>query len=390
MTTAPSTLDPDTLGSLSPEAFKVAFEEWLAAHLDELRAVEPDESLSVEEATAVPRTFQNILYDAGWLRAGWSPEFGGTGGSAELRAQVYDSLARAGLDWPETLPTLEVLLPCFMRFAPELAREFAPRFLRGDELWCQGFSETEAGSDMAAMRTKATETEGGWIVTGHKVWNSYASVSQRCVLLARTGTTEDRHRGISMFFVDMDSPGLEARPITTMTGRNELSEIFFDNVFVPRDRLIGEVNQGWAQAMFLLQWERGMYAWMRQAWIHDRLDTLCEIASDDALDRELGSAYLAAASLRLVARRTLRRLARGENPGPEISVDKLLLSAAEQAALDAARKVLRGRFETSDDADMRRWIGDYFYTRSASIYGGAAEVQRDIVAQRVLELPRGR
>lgn len=383
-------VDAAALGSLPPNEFQAAFEAWLDAHREELLAVEPDESLSVEEATAPPRAFQRMLFDAGWLRAGWAPEFGGSGGSAELRAQVYDSLARAGYDLPETLPTLEVLLPCFMRYAPELAREFAPAFLSGDELWCQGFSETEAGSDLASMRTRAVETEGGWLINGHKVWNSYASVSQRCVLLARTGTTEDRHRGISMFFLDMDSPGLEARPITTMTGRNELSEIFFDNVFVPRERLIGQVNQGWTQAMFLLQWERGMYAWMRQAWIHDRLDALRVAVEGSRFERDYGNAYLAAASLRLVARRTLRRLARGENPGPEISVDKLLLSGGEQVTLDLARRVLRGAFETADDAKTRRWVGDYFYTRSSSIYGGAAEVQRDIVAQRVLELPRGR
>ena len=240
------------------------------------------------------------------------------------------------------------------------------------------------------MRTRAVETDGGWLITGHKVWNSYASVSQRCVLLARTGTSEDRHRGIPDVLRRHGLARIEARPITTTTGRNELAEVFFDDVFVPRDRLIGEVNQGWTQAMFLLQWERGMYAWMRQAWIHDRLEALRPAVKGTRFEREYGNAYLAAASLRLVARRTLRRLARGENPGPEISVDKLLLSGGEQVTLDLARRVLRGAFETADDARTRRWVGDFFYTRSSSIYGGAAEVQRDIVAQRVLELPRGR
>ncbi|HVW40010.1 MAG TPA: acyl-CoA dehydrogenase family protein [Amycolatopsis sp.] len=378
---------PNELESVSPAEFEQRFRAWIKQHAEELDATEPDDTTSVEEATAAPRRFQRLLYDAGWLRAGWPPEFGGLGGPTELRALVYDELAAAGYTLPETLPTVEVLLPALMTFAPELARRYLTGFLSGDELWCQGFSETEAGSDMAAMRTRATAADGGWRVSGHKVWNSYASVSARCVLLARTGEASQRHRTISMFLVDMDTPGVDVRPIRTMTGRNELSEIYFDDVFVPGERLIGEVNGGWRAAMFLLQWERGMYAWIRQAWLHNRLDRLRPLVRGTDLMRDLGAAYLRTASLRLVTRRTLRRLARGENPGPEISVDKLLLSSAEQTVLDLARTVLRGQFELAED---RHWTGDYLYTRSASIYGGAAEIQRDIIAQRVVGLPRGR
>lgn len=381
---------PERLGSLSPEEFQAELDAWLEANAEELKANEPDESLSVEEATAPPRRFQRMLYDAGWLSAGWPEEFGGSGGSAELRAQVYEGLAAAGYALPETLPTLEVLIPALQKFAPDLAKAYGQKFLSGDELWCQGFSETEAGSDMAAMRTRAKKVDGGWVVNGHKVWNSYASVAQRCVLLARTGEQSERHRAISMFLVDMDTPGIDARPITTMTGRNELSEIYFEDVFVPEDRLIGEENKGWNQSMYLLQWERGMYAWMRQAWVHNKLDALRPLVKGTIYEREFGAAYLKALSLRLVSRKTLRRLAEGENPGPEISIDKLLLSTAEQATLDLARNLLRGDFEFSDAPEISRWIGEYFYTRSASIYGGAAEIQRDIVAQRVLGLPRGR
>jgi alkylation response protein AidB-like acyl-CoA dehydrogenase len=142
--------------------------------------------------------------------------------------------------------------------------------------------------------------------------------------------------------------------------------------------------------MFLLQWERGMYAWMRQAWCHSRLDLLRPYVADARAEQEFGAAYLRVAALRAVARRTLTRLAHGEFVGPEASVDKLLLSSAEQQVLNLARRVLRGRFELGEDPELRRWRGDYFYSRSASIYGGAAEIQRDIVATRVLGLPRGR
>jgi alkylation response protein AidB-like acyl-CoA dehydrogenase len=303
---------------------------------------------------------------------------------------VYESLSLAGYALPETLPTLEVLIPALLRYAPALAAEFTPAFLRGDELWCQGFSETEAGSDMAAMRTRARRVDDGWVVSGHKVWNSYASVSQRCILLARTGEQASRHRGISAFLVDMDSPGVQARPITTMTGRNELSEIYFDDVFVPADRLIGQENEGWAFAMFMMQWERGMYAWIRQAWCHARLDALVPHIQPGRFERELGAAYTRVVALRLVARKTLWRLSRGEFVGPEASIDKLLLSSAEQTVLNLARVVLRGSFELDQDPRMLQWRGDFFYTRSASIYGGAAEIQRDIVALRVLGLPRAK
>jgi alkylation response protein AidB-like acyl-CoA dehydrogenase len=225
------------------------------------------------------------------------------------------------------------------------------------------------------------------VISGHKVWNSYASVSDRCVLLARTGEQSARHRCLSAFLVDMTSPGLQARPITTMTGRNELSEIFFDDVFVPAERLIGKQNDGWSVAMFMMQWERGMYAWMRQVWCHQKLDLLLPLITPGRFERELGAAYLRVTALRLVTRKTLMRLADGDFVGPEASIDKLLLSSAEQMVLNLARAVLRGSFEIDQDPEITQWRGDYFYSRSASIYGGAAEIQKDIVAVRVLGLP---
>ncbi|CAN5274241.1 MAG: hypothetical protein JWP10_745 [Nocardioidaceae bacterium] len=378
------------LGSLSPIEFQQRLDQWIKDNEAELTASEPDESKSVEEATAPPRPFQTLLWNAGWLRAGWPEEIGGTGGSAVQRAQVYEGLAAAGYALPETLPTLEVLTPALLKYAPALAHTYSEGFLSGKELWCQGFSETEAGSDMASMRTRAKKVEGGWSISGHKVWNSYASVSDRCVLLARTGEQESRHKGISAFLVDMDTPGVEARPIKTMTSRNELSEIYFDNAFIADDRIIGEVNQGWEFAMYLLQWERGMYAWMRQAWLNNRLDEIRPLVKTSDQEKELGAAYMRALALRLVSRRTIRQLDKGIYAGPEVSIDKLLLSSAEQIVLDLARSVHRGAYELGDEPEDARLVGDFFYTRSASIYGGAAEIQRDVVAQRVLGLPRGR
>jgi alkylation response protein AidB-like acyl-CoA dehydrogenase len=378
------------LETLPPAEMGTLLRSWIGEHAAELTEAMIDEQAPVEVAYAPPRAFQRMLFDAGWLRVGWPRDMGGLGGSAVLRAQVYEDLCAAGYTLPETVPTLEVLVPALMRYAPHLAEQFVPGLLRGEEVWAQGFSETEAGSDLASLRTKATAVEGGWRVSGHKVWSSFAVVSVRCMLIARTGDPAGRHRTLSMLLVDLDAPGVTVRPIRAMTGRDELAEIYFDDVFVPADRVVGPVDAGWEVAMFLLQWERGMYAWMRQAWVHNKLGALVTGDWDRAHDRDLGAAYLRALSLRLKARQTLRRLAAGENPGPEISVDKLLLSSAEQASLNLARTVLRGDFELSEARDMRHWAAEYFYTRASSIYGGAADIQRDIVAQRVLGLPRGR
>lgn len=375
------------IADLDPVAFRERLRAWIAEHLDELRLIVPDETLPVEETYARPRSFHSTLFDAGWLRVGWSPDMGGLGGSVLLRAQVYDELAAVGILPPEALTAIEVLGPALARFAPELAAVHLRSLLRGDEMWVQCFSETEAGSDLASLSAKAAQNpDGSWLITGHKIWNSFGVVADRAVVLARTGSVLDRHRGISMFLVDVDQPGVEIRPIKVMTGRNELSEVRFDGAVASADRLIGEINGGWAVAMYLLQWERGPYAWTRQAWVHERLDRLAKHPEVD--DRELGAAYLRALALRLVSRGTLRLLAIGQNPGAKISVDKLLLSSSEQQTLDLARAAFAGDFALGDDHEIRHWTNDYFFTRTASIYGGAAEIQRDTIARRVMGLPR--
>lgn len=350
-------------------------------------------SLSGEQARAFTKTWRATLAAEGYLTPSWPPEYGGAGLSRLQQVVLTEELATAGVPFNGANDNFSIKMigNLLLRYGTQDQKSyFLPRIVSGEHRWCQGFSETEAGSDLAAMRTRAKRDGDGWVITGHKVWNSYASVSDRCVLLARTGEQSGRHRTISAFLVDMDTPGVQARPITTMTGRNELSEIYFDSVAIPADRLIGQENQGWAFAMFLMQWERGMYAWMRQAWCLHQLEMLRPYITDARFERDFGAAYGRVTALRMVARRTLRRLGEGDFVGPEVSVDKLLLSSSEQAVLNLARDVLRGRFELDDSPDMARWRGDYFYTRSSSIYGGAAEIQRDIVAQRVLGLPRAR
>jgi acyl-CoA dehydrogenase len=348
------------------------------------------ETADVPEVARLAAAQQSLLYDVGWLRMGWPEAVGGLGGNELYRAELYDQMWRSGFGLAEMLPSLEVALPALIQTAPDIARAYFPTLLRADELWAQGFSEPEAGSDLAALRTKATRTADGWVIAGQKIWSSFAIVARRAIVLARTGDPAARHRSISAFLVDLTSPGVEVRPIRVMTGRHELAEMFFDDVAVPESALIGELDGGWGFAMRMLQYERGMFAWMRQAWLHLRIEELASRGDLDARKRqELGHAFLTVSALRVKSRRTVGQLAAGLTPGPDTSIDKLLLADAEQSTFDCARNVLGGDIELSPDPSLSEWATAFLHTRSASIYGGAREIQRDLVAQRVLGLPRG-
>jgi alkylation response protein AidB-like acyl-CoA dehydrogenase len=286
-----------------------------------------------------------------------------------------------------------VLAPTLIDFArPELAAEVVPRLLSGEEMWCQGFSEPSAGSDLAALRCRAepdgdAATAAQWIVNGQKVWTSLAQYSDRCVLLTRTGPVEARHRAITAFFVDMDTPGITVRPIEMINGVREFAEVFFDDVVVPADRVLGEVDGGWAVAMSILPFERSSCFWQRIAYLYRRLEQLVEVVPDDDRSAEIvGDAYQHLHELRARSRMTQHRLAAGETRGAETSIDKVLVAAGEQATYDAVLRLLPGVVETDDRAAGLGWRNEYLYSRAASIYGGTAEVQRNIIARRLLDL----
>jgi hypothetical protein len=352
----------------------------------------------VESALTQSRELMNWLYDGGWIRWGWPEEVGGLGGSSLIRCQILERLALAGYAIPDHLLVLEVVGPAIVRHAPELAAQRLPAALRGDELWSQGFSEPEAGSDLAALRTKASRRgDGAYVVNGQKIWTSYGAYADRIVLLARSGAITERHRGLVMLLVDLDTEGIERRPIALASGREELAEIFFTDVVVDADRLIGSDGSGWSVAMDLLQYERGTYAWMRMAiataYLQHLLETVASASADDSADdptREpvIGRAYLNLAALRARTAATLRRLDAGEPVGAETSVDKLLLSTAEQDVLDAAASLLSVDVLIGDGVDARHWRDHWWYSRAASIYGGAREVQYSIIADRILKLPK--
>jgi alkylation response protein AidB-like acyl-CoA dehydrogenase len=281
---------------------------------------------------------------------------------------------------------LEVLAPTMIDYAPaELAAEMVPKLLSGEEQWCQGFSEPGSGSDLASLTTRAVQQADNWIVNGQKVWTSFAQYSHRCILLTRTGDADTpNHEAITAFFVDLDTPGITVRPLRTMHGVDEFCEVYFDDVAVPEGRMLGKPGDGWRLAMDLLPYERSTCFWQRIAYLYSRLDALIHDVRGvgQAADAEMGEAYLALHTLRCRSRATQHRLAAGDKLGPDTSIDKVLLAGAEQRLYDTAHDLLPGAVEL-DDTD---WRTEYLYSRAATIYGGTAEVQRNIIARRLLDL----
>ena len=371
------------------DEFRRSLDDWLDQNEHALRAgLENGGAETLDAQMAQLSTVKRLTYDAGFMRWGWPERVGGLGGSSLLRAYLGEALTARGLVEPGIYSMTEVLAPTMIDYArPDLAATMVPLLLRGDETWCQGFSEPGTGSNLAALACRAELTDDGWLVTGQKVWTSLAQYAQRCVLLTRTGEPGSAHRGITALFVDMDSPGVEVRPIETMHGAPEFSEVFFDGVVVPLDRTLGEEGQGWSVAMDLLPYERSTALWHRVAYLQQRLAALLEAAPAGALDpAAVGEVAQGLYALRARSRSTQRRLAAGERLGPETSVDKVLVATAEQALFDLVAEGLSAELSTGDDAASERWRREYLYSRAATIYGGTAEIQRNIIARRLLDL----
>ncbi|TPG33134.1 acyl-CoA dehydrogenase family protein [Mycolicibacterium hodleri] len=359
------------------------FRSQLVAWLDENDLTPPAGDHSLDAHQAQHLRVMSALYDAGWMRWGWPESAGGLGGPMILRAIVGEEVIGRRLDDPGPYSMLEVLTPTLIDYArPELAAEMVPRLLSGRETWCQGFSEPGSGSDLASLTTRAEPRGNEWIINGQKVWTSFAQYATRCILLTRTGPG---HAGITAFFVDMDSPGVDVRPLRTMHGVDEFCEVYFDDVVVPADRMLGNPGDGWQLAMDLLPFERSTCFWQRISYLYSRLDALIDQVKGElgpAADADLGAAYLALHTLRCRSRATQLRLADGQKLGADTSIDKVLLAGAEQLLYDTARNVLPGTIELDDSP----WRTEFLYSRASSIYGGTAEVQRNIIARRLLDL----
>jgi alkylation response protein AidB-like acyl-CoA dehydrogenase len=377
----------DRFAALDLDAFRKSVDDWLDEHDAEL-APAYDGAGTLDKRMAQISKVRRLAFDAGWARWGWPESAGGFGGSTILRAYLSEAVTACDLVEPGLYSMPEVLGPSVLTYArPALSATMLPPLLRGDEVWCQGFSEPGTGSNLAALTCRATRSDDGWRVTGQKVWTSLSQYAQRCVLLTRTGSVESAHRGITALFVDMDAYGITIRPIETMDGEQEFSEVFFDDVVVPFDRTLGGEGDGWAFAMDLLPYERSTALWQRAAWLHRRLADLVRTAEPGALDpTALGEVTQLVYAFRARSRATQHRMAAGGEIGAETSIDKVLLATAEQTLFDLAAEALPAAITGGDDVASERWRSEFLYSRAATIYGGTAEIQRNIIARRLLDL----
>jgi alkylation response protein AidB-like acyl-CoA dehydrogenase len=281
----------------------------------------------------------------------------------------------------------------------EQKQRWLPAILTADEIWCQLFSEPDAGSDLASLKTKAVRVDDGWLVSGQKVWTSYAQFARWGICLARTDPDVPKHKGISYLVVDMTAPGIEIRPLVQLTGDAEFNEVFLDDVYVPDEQLVGALHNGWAVANTTLAHERGTAFPFKEQVVHEvYLDELWQLAAAhgelDAVEitDALAQSFVDLRVLRLHNWRTLSRLAKGIEPGPESSITKLAWSDMTQAlsarALDVVGSAAPLWWGAQHNPGLGFWQRQWLWSKAASIAGGTSEVQRTIIGERLLGLPR--
>src|SRR3954465_6325688 len=347
---------------------------------------------ALDERIEALRAWQARCHAAGYVGRAWPSEFGGGGRPAAEQIVIDQELAAAGAPELVNVVGLDVLGPSLLRFGTDEQRpRHIPAILSADAIWCQGFSEPDAGSDLASLRTRAVEHDDHFVVSGQKTWVSWGQFARWCGVLARTDEGAARHRGISMLIVDMRSPGLEVRPMTQITGHAEFCELFLDDVVVPKENLLGGRGDGWKIAMHTLGHERGTAALPRQVKLRTWLDRAVRLSAQRRLDGEaliedpqaqvaLARALIGVEVLRHHAYRTVGEFLNGGAVGPDSSTVKLLMAEAEQRLAASAFEILGPEDEF--------WTETYLYSRAASVYGGTQQIQRNIIADRILALPQ--
>ncbi|HEY3025229.1 MAG TPA: acyl-CoA dehydrogenase [Pyrinomonadaceae bacterium] len=345
------------------------------------------------------RSWQRKLYDGGWAGISWPKEFGGRGATLMEQAIFQEELARA--DAPQLIGTIGLSLvgPTIIAMGTDdqKSRHLRP-ILAGDEIWCQGFSEPNAGSDLAALSTKAVRDGNDFLINGQKIWTSFAQMADWCLLLVRTDMEAPRHKGITCLLADMHSQGVSVRPLRQMSGDSGFNEVFFSNVRVPVTQVLGEINKGWTTAIAALMNERANLGTGVQVVFKRNLAALIarsrtierngRPASEDPIVRQkLAQAYLELEILRLNTNRALTSLSKNGIPGPEGSTQKLYWSEMNQRTQQAAQEIL-GPYGQLKDFDKGSWEYGYLRARGNTIEAGTSEIQRNIIAERVLGLPK--
>jgi alkylation response protein AidB-like acyl-CoA dehydrogenase len=378
------------------EAFRAEFRSWLEANVtDDVRGMGGSLAFDDPDVLARHQAWNAKLADAGYAAIAWPVEYGGRGAGVMEQVVWAEELHRASAPGPVNVLGIPNIAPAIMAYGTdEQKRRFLPPMLRGDEIWCQGFSEPNAGSDLAGLSTSAVRDGDHWVVNGQKVWTSLGHHAHFCELLVRTDPEAPKHRGITCLLVDMSLAGIEVRPLTTITGSHDFNEVFFDDVRVPADALLGPVNEGWRVAMTTLTHERGGVAKLHLG-LRAKVARLLEAAKatpgrnggsaadDPALRQRLARVYLEAELLKLIADRAISGELHGRALGPESSIAKLLWSETDQHIGEVAAAVL------GPDAALGTWGRERVGSRQSTIAGGTTQINKNIIAQRILGLPRG-
>ncbi|MFJ5829067.1 acyl-CoA dehydrogenase family protein [Streptomyces sp. NPDC093089] len=380
------------------EEFRREVRGWLRSHLaGEFAALRGRGGPGREhEAHAERLAWERHMATEGWTCVGWPEEYGGRGATLEQQVAFHEEYALA--DAPARVGHIgeQLLGPTLIAFGTPAQRErFLPPIVAVEELWCQGYSEPDAGSDLANVRTRAERDGTDWTVTGQKVWTSLAHEADWCFVVARTEPGSTRHRGLSYLLVPLDQAGVEIRPIVQLTGTSEFNEVFFDSARTHASHIVGDPGDGWRVAMATLGFERGVSTLGQQVGFRRELEALIELAqrngaaTDPLIRDRLARAWIGLETIRFNALRMLGGAAAGA-PGPEASIGKIFWATWHRELGELAMDVCGadGMLAAGEPYDLTDWQRLYLFSRSDTIYAGSNEIQRNIIAERVLGLPK--
>jgi alkylation response protein AidB-like acyl-CoA dehydrogenase len=382
------------------EAFRKEVRQWLERNLpDDLRGKAFAASRADVEEVRRLRAWQKTMAEAGYVGMDWPREFGGRGAPITEMVILYQEMARAESPQLVNRGGVSMLGPTLMKLGtPAQRRRHLPHILTADELWCQGFSEPNAGSDLANLQTRAVLDGDHFVVNGQKVWTSMGHVADWCFLLVRTDPTAAKHKGISFLLVDMKTPGITVRPLRQITGEAEFNETFFDNVRVPKENLVGQLNEGWSVAITTLAYERDLLTFIRHISLRNALHRLIKLAksrgrnADPVLRQKIAELWIGEQALQLNGYRSLTRILQGGQPGPEGSTSKLYWSWLDQELALTATQLLGPYSQIAEGSpwapDEGQWQFYELLARASGIRAGTTEILKNILGERVLGLPK--
>ncbi|WP_298690560.1 acyl-CoA dehydrogenase family protein [uncultured Sphingomonas sp.] len=391
----------DLIYSDEDRCFRERARTWLSTNVP--RGTRPAHGAA---AAQFDRDWQRRMYDGGWAGINWPTDYGGLGLSGLQQVIWYEECARAGA--PHYINTSYIALmhagPTVMTRGTEEQKAFhLPRILKGESLWCQGFSEPNAGSDLASLKTRGRVEGDHIVVNGSKMWTTDAKYADYQELLIRTDPTSERHKGLTWLICDMTAPGIDIKPIRTMLMDEHVNLVFYDDVRIPLANVVGEVNQGWSTALSTLSFERGLGFIGDQLELYERVNRAIHLAGklrletgklaieDDGIAQKLASLKADALAIRAMTLAHITESDRTGQPGPQGSLMKLIVTGTHKALSETVGEMLGWEFlEFDGDRTAHPWTYDYLWSWVFTISGGTSEIQREITADRLLGLPRAR